>query len=273
MVVIIDDRGDVWDWSHNLIKVYPYDFFKGIGDINSSFLPKRQDVAVPDGPSRGASPPLPPSVVGRPATGNAAFESTRPQEAEQSLPSTADMDLQSSPTMKRLLDMSGGTDAAAMKEKSDEQDEQLKAQIADRPLLQEQIKLDQAEENAITDADLEQVPSEQDIHAQVGVRTDQNKTRHNLLNDDDDELEYLETALRNVHKRFFEEYLAAAAPSISGGRLAELRGERSPKKRPDVDLSRVPDVSRIMSGLKGEVLGATIITFSGVVPLGVVPAA
>jgi RNA polymerase II subunit A-like phosphatase len=40
MVVIIDDRGDVWKWNPNLIKVSPYDFFVGIGDINSSFLPK-----------------------------------------------------------------------------------------------------------------------------------------------------------------------------------------------------------------------------------------
>ena len=40
MVVIIDDRADVWPKNRaNLIKVVPYDFFLGIGDINSSFLP------------------------------------------------------------------------------------------------------------------------------------------------------------------------------------------------------------------------------------------
>nr|3EF0_A Chain A, RNA polymerase II subunit A C-terminal domain phosphatase [Schizosaccharomyces pombe] len=38
MVVVIDDRGDVWDWNPNLIKVVPYEFFVGIGDINSNFL-------------------------------------------------------------------------------------------------------------------------------------------------------------------------------------------------------------------------------------------
>ncbi|CCE64531.1 hypothetical protein TPHA_0I00240 [Tetrapisispora phaffii CBS 4417] len=42
MVVIIDDRGDVWNWSPNLIKVTPYNFFVGIGDINSNFLPRQQ---------------------------------------------------------------------------------------------------------------------------------------------------------------------------------------------------------------------------------------
>ena len=39
MVVIIDDRSDVWSRSPNLIKVNPYDFFVGIGDINATFLP------------------------------------------------------------------------------------------------------------------------------------------------------------------------------------------------------------------------------------------
>ncbi|GME67234.1 unnamed protein product [[Candida] boidinii] len=47
MVAIIDDRGDVWDWSPNLIKVVPYDFFVGIGDINSSFLPRQHSLLGP----------------------------------------------------------------------------------------------------------------------------------------------------------------------------------------------------------------------------------
>ena len=41
MVAVIDDRGDVWGWQPNLVKVMPYDFFVCIGDINSSFLPKQ----------------------------------------------------------------------------------------------------------------------------------------------------------------------------------------------------------------------------------------
>ena len=42
MVIVIDDRGDVWNWCENLIKVTPYNFFVGVGDINSNFLPKQQ---------------------------------------------------------------------------------------------------------------------------------------------------------------------------------------------------------------------------------------
>lgn len=69
MVVIIDDRADVWEWSPNLIKVIPCkpihshylassqlridDFFVGIGDINSSFLPKIEPLA----PAISTQPP------------------------------------------------------------------------------------------------------------------------------------------------------------------------------------------------------------------------
>ncbi|CAH8598332.1 unnamed protein product [Schistosoma turkestanicum] len=35
LVCIIDDRGEVWDWSPNLIHVKPYRFFPDIGDINA----------------------------------------------------------------------------------------------------------------------------------------------------------------------------------------------------------------------------------------------
>ncbi|GAA5866573.1 hypothetical protein JCM8547_005463 [Rhodosporidiobolus lusitaniae] len=54
MVVIIDDRADVWDGSPNLIKVIPYEFFVGIGDINAAFLPKKKDLVLPP-----VSPPAP----------------------------------------------------------------------------------------------------------------------------------------------------------------------------------------------------------------------
>lgn len=35
MVCIIDDREDVWNFASNLVHVKPYQFFKGVGDINA----------------------------------------------------------------------------------------------------------------------------------------------------------------------------------------------------------------------------------------------
>ncbi|KAF9127715.1 Carboxy-terminal domain (CTD) phosphatase [Mortierella sp. 14UC] len=45
MVVVIDDRADVWQYSPNLVKVHPYEYFVGAGDINAGHLPK-QDAIV-----------------------------------------------------------------------------------------------------------------------------------------------------------------------------------------------------------------------------------
>ncbi|KAG0273234.1 Carboxy-terminal domain (CTD) phosphatase [Linnemannia exigua] len=45
MVVVIDDRADVWQYSPNLVKVHPYEYFVGAGDINAGHLPK-QDAVV-----------------------------------------------------------------------------------------------------------------------------------------------------------------------------------------------------------------------------------
>lgn len=37
MVVVLDDRSDVWSFSPNLIRIKPYEFFVGTGDINCPF--------------------------------------------------------------------------------------------------------------------------------------------------------------------------------------------------------------------------------------------
>lgn len=73
MVVIIDDRADVWGWSPNLLKVVPCesstnksmlactnkraDDFFGVGDLNAAFLPKK--TALDD------KPPSPPNGKGK----------------------------------------------------------------------------------------------------------------------------------------------------------------------------------------------------------------
>ncbi|KAG2211892.1 hypothetical protein INT47_004579 [Mucor saturninus] len=43
-VVVLDDRGDVWDYSRNLIQIKPYEYFIGIGDINSPFAQPKKDI-------------------------------------------------------------------------------------------------------------------------------------------------------------------------------------------------------------------------------------
>ncbi|RFU73953.1 rna polymerase ii subunit a c-terminal domain phosphatase [Trichoderma arundinaceum] len=115
MVVIIDDRADVWPMNRpNLIKVVPYDFFKGIGDINSSFLPKRQDIL-----------PAPAKLNGLASNSNA--DSLPPGEKVSPLDELARM---------------GGGDEASLKVQAEEQEKTLEKQLTDRPLLHMQEELD-----------------------------------------------------------------------------------------------------------------------------------
>ncbi|KAK7409116.1 CTD phosphatase Fcp1 [Neonectria punicea] len=117
MVVIIDDRADVWPMNRpNLIKVVPYDFFKGIGDINSSFLPKRQDILP--------APPKSAPIAAKPV---AAAAKTSP--------------------LDELARMSGGDDAASLKSQTEEQEKTLEKQLTDRPLLHMQEELDKEDEH------------------------------------------------------------------------------------------------------------------------------
>lgn len=57
LVAVIDDRGDVWGWDPHLLRVFPYHFFTGTGDINSGFLPHRQGVVEENGAGEDEGPP------------------------------------------------------------------------------------------------------------------------------------------------------------------------------------------------------------------------
>lgn len=247
MVVIIDDRGDVWNWSDNLIKVKPYDFFVGIGDINSSFLPKRDELLTDDAPKTEA-PAVP--------------DTAKDISADQL--SNGDDAGADNATLRQLVSMSGATDAASMKQKTDQQDETLATQIEDRPLLRKQQLLDEADDEdpgENVDKDVEHEDNTSDIPSTPP------KPRHNLLHDDDTELEYLGEALRQVHSRFYTQYDGSIA-GARGGRIAELKGVRSAKKKPTEELEVVPDVKVIMPDMKQQIFKDVVMVFSGVVPLG-----
>ncbi|KAF2227773.1 hypothetical protein BDZ85DRAFT_292823 [Elsinoe ampelina] len=258
MVVIIDDRGDVWHWSQNLIKVNAFDFFVGIGDINSSFLPKRPGIDD-----------VPPPTV-EPITANGNHESaqdiktngegkqkpTRPIEENPVEPQTnGDVS-----TIDQIMAMGGAGDASTVKEQTNEHNETIKAQLTARPLLQKQKKLEAAED-ASDDApvDSPQQNSDSDNPPQ---------NRHNLLRDDDNELHYLRQSLQSVHQKFYSEY--DARNSLQPSRVSELRQNSLRPQAPKAasDLETLPDVTTIMASMKISVLRGVYIVFSGVVPLG-----
>ena len=265
MVVIIDDRGDVWKWNENHIRVTPYDFFVGIGDINSSFLPKAKPIQITPKAKIAAALDVKKESA-ESATGSEPEIKLNGdavnQPMDQLLESPATVNVT---PLEQLVSMGGGDDPNVLQAQTSKQDETLAAQLQDRPLLQKQKQLD--EEEAASEAG----KSKDNGESYPAPINGSERPRHNLLQDDDTELYYLERALGKVHSEFFEAHARQLA-DVQGGRIAELRGVGTSKRKPllnaNLDIDIIPDVKTIMPSIKNRVLSGLVIVFSGVVPLG-----
>ncbi|KAK3898677.1 hypothetical protein C8A05DRAFT_18781 [Staphylotrichum tortipilum] len=221
MVAIIDDRSDVWPRNRpNLIKVSPYEFFKGIGDINSSFLPKRQDLLTSGTPTNGVGAAAP-AAKKESAAKNGGGKQDAVAEA--------------------------GDDPTVTKRQVEEQERAFEKQINDRPLQLLQEKLDREDEEAEKATVLSEDGSESRSSSPPAQR-------HRALQDDDNELEFLEKHLTALHKTYYAEYDSNRAAHRAAG---------------NVGLSSVPDAGRILDELKSNVLKGFKIVLSGVLPRGV----
>ena len=240
MVVIIDDRADVWSWSPNLIKVLAYDFFVGIGDINAAFLPKQNTIAKPKPSPKAITNGTKPEDEKATDTGD---------DAAAPPPSDLEAQLVAMATTGNDSDFTAQTEA---------QDETIQTQLEDRPLLRRQEALDQLVEAEEANGDNSDTSSE---HSQ--------RHRHNLLVDSDVELQHLQHNLENVHSAFYEEY-DQQKKRIAAGRVAELRGEKGSPKKPSLidETTMVPDIKTIMPAMKQQVLRGVVICFTGVIPQG-----
>lgn len=250
MCVIIDDRADVWQYSPHLVRVPVFNFFPGAGDINASFLPKQQELVsftkdklspTPKKSAADAETNKTIAVVGKPAeVGPAGAANGDLNELGQqliSLAATEDLEVQAK-----------------------EQEKVIIAQQTERPLLQQQLMQDKEDDEA-EDADGSlQVENGNMQHVE------HHKVRHSILNDNDRGLDIIEKNLIRVHQTFYDEYRKAKKVP-AGGRVAELKGEKSPKKRAMDDV--IPDVAEIMPRIKSEVLDGAVVVFSGIIPLGV----
>jgi RNA polymerase II subunit A-like phosphatase len=281
MVVIIDDRADVWPKNRpNLIKVHPYDFFLGIGDINSSFLPKREElpkikIHLNKKKEKTETEESPISVtVEDPAGDTSTSEVTKPADEPKSTDeSKTEDDGTKVSALEELVRMGGGDDQALRDEQTAEQEKFLEKQLKERPLLHMQEKLDSEED------------AEEESDEKNGNTTTEHHHKHNLLKDDDVELMYLEQHLSQVHKAFYDEY-DNALHNAQGGRIAQLRPGHNKKvsiKDDAADLKIVPDIGEVMPTLKyvsfespldyelinnrAKVLQGTNIVLSGLVPL------
>ncbi|KAJ3559573.1 hypothetical protein NP233_g11231 [Leucocoprinus birnbaumii] len=248
MVVIIDDRADVWEWSPNLIKVIPYDFFVGIGDINSSFLAK----ITPLTPSSTAGTTVQPDSSGDSnLTTSLTLGSADTTGSEQLQPDASLSEDAEKAELEQKILLS--TNNAAL----DEQFEQ-------RPLAKKQEELEGAAVHDASNGPAKEPSSENQSPSSENPADNENTTpthqpekpKQALLKNDDAELDRIGKLLDEVHSRFFEAY-DKRPPEKSGN---SRRKHSSATNRPF-------DVTNIIPAIRSEVLAGVHIVFSGVIPL------
>lgn len=249
MVVIIDDRADVWQYSPHLVRVPVFNFFPGAGDINASFLPKQQELVT----SAKAKPAVEKAEAG---SSNAASGAAKPAEAASR--EGANGTLNELET-QLITSMAVGESLETIQEQTKEQEKVIIAQQTERPLLQKQLMLDKEDEETDDKSFSHEV---ENGHAEFS----EPHVRHSVLNNDDRGLDIIEANLRRVHRTFYDEYVKSKAVP-AGGRIAELKGERSPKKRALNDV--IPHCGELMPRIKQEVLDGAVVVFSGIIPLGI----
>lgn len=254
MVVIIDDRADIWHYSANLVRVPVFNFFPGAGDINASFLPKQQELitAAPSSTTPEAGTAAPASDADKTLT--VAGKPTETEPLESSNGTLTDLEQQ-------LISMSKQDNPQALVEQVKEQERIIITQQTERPLLQKQLLQDKEDEEAEI-AEEKEIVEETENGVIHHTHVHHPKHRHSILHDDDRGLDIIERHLKAVHQSFYDEYRAKknVAP---GGRVAELKG--SPKKRIG---EFVPDIKVLMPRIKESVLSGVTIVFSGIIPLG-----
>lgn len=257
MVVIIDDRADIWHYSPNLVRVPVFNFFPGAGDINASFLPKQQELVTTSTKKKAA--PVPDAVKQVDEGDSTQALSIAGKPAETASTGTSNGSL--TDIEQQLVSMGAADSPDVIEKQVKEQEKVIITQQTERPLLQKQLLLDKEDEEA--DA-VEENGDHNEIENGDAHNADHHRHRHSILHNDDRGLEIIEKHLKQIHNLFYAEYRQkTAAPPV--GRVLELKGQKSPKKRLE---EFIPDVKELMPRIKEEVLDSVTIVFSGIIPLG-----
>ncbi|KAL8292868.1 hypothetical protein RQP46_000562 [Phenoliferia psychrophenolica] len=237
MVVIIDDRADVWDGSPNLVKVIPFEFFVGIGDINAAFLPKKKELAgskptPPSPPAASSSSSSDPSSPADASSSSSSSKTTTPP----STPPPASIDIRVSEDSGLVSHQLPDSTmlSPSMSEAEASTALTIQDQIDSRPLSHRGAVVHPPSASPSAEpVDLEALDGEEEDDEEVQVQ-------EAVLKDDDRELDRVLEILKAVHGEFFK----------------------------DKDHT---DVKVIIPTMKRQVLAGVNLVFSGIIALGAKP--
>ncbi|KTW27757.1 hypothetical protein T552_02197 [Pneumocystis carinii B80] len=240
MVVIIDDRADVWQWSPNLIKVTPYEFFVGIGDINGDF------------------------VTNKPSLHN--FSSSL-------MPASLSA-LQTSPTNQQTM-FSYSPETPFIPTHDNVYNDMLANDL--NTVLQDDFRQAMFEHkiNSLVSGNQDvlvvvndQTKTGQSFNGINHLEFFKKPTEKIFFHNNDTELQRLESSLRLVHREFYKEYNKLLKTRKKHDLIASFFENINLQKNYDPDISKL-DIKIIMPALKENVLKGTVLLFSGVIPMGV----
>ena len=230
MVVIIDDREDVWNYAPNLIHVRPYHFFQHTGDINAPLGLSKVEKDDKEGFDFSS---LRTDSEGNLKEDTSSSEETlsaskNPQLEDETITEEADKEIKSEDKVKDM--------------KSSEKDSDLRKD--DRECVEPTVVGDQdKKKNQIS----HEVPEKTVLKKEIPAKTDLSLKVH--INDTDDYLLHLQDILRTIHHAYFVMY--------------DDNIKKNESKLP------VPDMKCVLPYVRRKVLEKMHIVFSGVVPTNV----
>lgn len=290
MVVIIDDRDDVWQRSPNLVSVPPYEFFVGIGDINATFLPKlsTDSSALPDSSDAAAllgidgpattTVEASPSKMGpsddvtsnvAPALGSEEVVDTRTdEEIAASKKAAALLALQTETLQDKIAEQRDARPLARMQEALNEK---LGKQGASASPSGASTPNGDASEIEVRheQTGLDAAPSSLTAESETSRSADDSipkpilplppippppQESHAVLVDDDQEMSRIQSILESIHEQWYKRY-------------DEMQARPKPQEASDPTIQK-PDVIEYIAAKKAQVLQGCVIVFSSMIPIG-----
>ncbi|KAJ4485687.1 hypothetical protein J3R30DRAFT_3441203 [Lentinula aciculospora] len=259
MVVIIDDRADVWEWSPNLLKVVPFDFFVGIGDINSTFLPKVEPLTVSTPPSPSTAETSTSASTAIPETGPTPEEVERSEAEKKTMLSKNSETLNAQVQERPLAKMQEELKQSTVDEGKPSQTE---ATFSDKPEEGEETG-----DNSEHKEDKEKKPEEQmnkpDPNSKQPPKPENSPRRKALLENNDNELTRINEILSEIHYKFYNAYDARSKKPENPTQKHKSGSSKSNKP--------LYDVTRIIPEMRADVLKGVHLLFSSVIPLDTRP--
>ncbi|KAI8882516.1 hypothetical protein K501DRAFT_333962 [Backusella circina FSU 941] len=241
-VVILDDRADVWSFSPNLIQIKPYEYFVGIGDINSPFLPKgkKEEISTSEQVKSDDDELNNQDKVSDENTSQSnTLEQHKEQEQHEPDHQVDTSDENTTQSNQVETDESG----LPIQDKVNDADDEEKSMPETQSDTDDNIPPPVAsltEQQQMDPSDVPRAPGTEEPLTNPGTAGVTEQARV----DKDTILPIMARALRDVHDEFYKE----------------------------IDLgNQKPDVAEIIPQLKSKVLAGTHFVFSGVIPLHQAP--